>query len=323
MMKTYNQLTYEQRCQISILIKIGTSQQVIADMVGVSQSTISRELKRNTGQRGYREKQAQTQSNIRRQSAEKAIKMTPDMITLIEEKLEAKWSPDQISGRILKEKGLSISYEAIYLYIWEDKKSGGTLFNHLRRKGKAYQPRGSKYAGRGYIKNRISIDERPKIVEKKARIGDWEIDLVIGKGHSGALVTVVERKTKFTVSKRINDKTAETVTAATISLLKPFKDLVFTITADNGKEFAYHERIAKALGAKVYFADPYGSWPRGLNENTNGLLRQYWPKLTDFKKVSQGEVSAVISQLNNRPRKTLDYETPAKIMAEHMALLRA
>ena len=134
---------------------------------------------------------------------------------------------------------------------------------------------------------------------------------------------IVERKTKFTVSMRINDKTAKTVTAATIALLTPFKDSVLTITADNGKEFAYHERIAKALGAKVYFADPYSSWQRGLNENTNGLLRQYWPKITDFKTISQKEVSTVITELNNRPRKILGYETPAKLMAEHMALLRA
>jgi len=323
MMKTYSQLTYEQRCQISILIKIGTSQQVIADMVGVSQPTISRELKRNTGQRGYREKQAQTKSNTRRQKAEKSIKMTPDMVFLIESKLKAKWSPEQISGWIFEEKGQRISYETIYLHIWADKKSGGALFKQLRRKGKAYQPRGNKHAGRGCIKNRVSIDERPKVVDEKTRIGDWEIDLVIGKGHSGALVTIVERKTKFTVSMRINDKTAETVTAATIALLTPFKDSVLTITADNGKEFAYHERIAKALGAKVYFADPYSSWQRGLNENTNGLLRQYWPKITDFKKVSQKEVSTVITELNKRPRKILGYETPAKLMAEHMALFRA
>jgi len=275
MMKTYSQLTYEQRCQISILIKIDTSQQVIADMVGVSQPTISRELKRNTGQRGYREKQAQTKSNTRRQKAEKPIKMAPDMIVLIESKLKTKWSPEQISCWIFEEKGLRISYETIYLHIWADKQSGGTRFRHLRRKGKAYQPRGNKHAGRDYIKNRVSIDERPKIVDEKTRVGDWEIDLVIGKGHSGALVTIVERNTKFTVSMRINDKTAETVTGATIALLRPFKDSVLTITADTGKGFAYHERTAKALGAKVYFADPYSSWQRGLNENTNGLLRQY------------------------------------------------
>ena len=158
-------------------------------------------------------------------------------------------------------------------------------------------------------------------MDEKGRVGDWEIDLVIGKGHSGALVTIVERATSFTVSKRINDKTAHTVTMATIALLMPFKNMVLTITADNGKEFAYHERVTQALGAQVYFADPYSSWQRGLNENTNGLLRQYWPKSTDFKKVSANDVSAIIIELNDRPRKKLGYKTPAKLVADHMAAI--
>ena len=169
----------------------------------------------------------------------------------------------------------------------------------------------------------MSIDERTLVVEDKSRIGDWEIDLVIGKGHSGALVTIVERKTSFTVSARVDDKSAKTVTAATIALLQPYKDAVLTITADNGKEFAYHEEVTKNLECGVYFADPYCSWQRGLNENTNGLLRQYWPKLTDFKKVSHSEVESVIVKLNDRPRKKLKYQTPAKLMAEHMVAIAA
>jgi IS30 family transposase len=153
----------------------------------------------------------------------------------------------------------------------------------------------------------VSIDERPAIVDEKTRVGDWEIDLVIGKGHSCALVTIVERATSITVTKRVNSKSADIVTAATISLLKPYKAAVLTITADNGKEFAYHRKMTAALDAAVYFADPYSSWQRGLNENTNGLLRQYWSKKTDFKKVSQRNVTSVIGALNNRPRKKLNY----------------
>jgi IS30 family transposase len=154
-------------------------------------------------------------------------------------------------------------------------------------------------------------------------VGDWEIDLVIGKGHSGALVTIVERNTSFTVSTRVDDKSAKTVTAATIGLLAPFKGAVLTITADNGKEFAYHEKMTESLQCDVYFAYPYCSWQRGLNENTNGLLRQYWPKSTDFKKVSQSAVQDVIVDLNDRPRKKLNYKTPAKLMAEHMVAIAA
>ncbi|MFT6910526.1 MAG: IS30 family transposase [Oleiphilaceae bacterium] len=318
-MKTYNQLTYEQRCQIYALNKTGLSQNKISKQLSVSQSTISREFSRNTGQRGYRIKQAQMSSDKRRLTACKSIKMTPSLIELIDSKIKEKWSPEQISGWLKEEQSIDISHETIYQHIWSDKKCGGYLFSYLRRKGKIYQSRSKdKQAGRGFIKNRISIDERPQIVDDKTRIGDWEIDLVIGKGHSGALVTIVERQTSFTVSTRVDDKSAKTVTEATIALLAPFKGAVLTITADNGKEFAYHEEMTKSLKCDVYFAAPYCSWQRGLNENTNGLLRQYWPKSTDFKKVSQSKVRDVIVKLNDRPRKKLNYETPATLMAEHM-----
>ena len=323
-MKTYKQLTYEQRCQIYALKKTGMSQNKIAKQLSVSQSTISREFSRNTGKRGYRIKQAQISSDKRRLAACKAIKMTTSIIELIDSKIKEKWSPEQISGWLKEDLNIYISYETIYRHIWSDKQCGGQLFRCLRRKGKVYQTRSKdKQAGRGFIKNRISIDERPPVVDDKSRIGDWEIDLVIGKGHSGALVTIVERKTSFTVSTRVDDKSAKTVTAATIALLKPFKNAVKTITADNGKEFAYHEEMTESLECGVYFADPYCSWQRGLNENTNGLLRQYWPKSTDFKKVSQSEVQDVIVKLNDRPRKKLNYKTPAKLMAEHMAAIAA
>jgi len=323
-MKTYKQLTYEQRCQIYALKKTGLSQNKIAKQLKVSQSTISREFQRNKGKRGYRIKQAQALSVERRLTACKAIKMTKSFTQLIGSKLEEKWSPEQISGWLLKEKNFSISHETIYLYIWADKRRGGQLFQNLRRRGKAYQSRSKdKQAGRGFIKNRVSIDERPQVVEDRSRVGDWEIDLVIGKGHSGALVTIVERQTSFTVSTRVDDKSAKTVTAATIALLKPFKGAVLTITADNGKEFAYHEEMTEYLGCDVFFADPYCSWQRGLNENTNGLLRQYWPKSTDFKKISHSEVKEVIVNLNDRPRKKLKYQTPAKLMAEHMVAIAA
>lgn len=323
-MKTYNQLTYELRCQIYALKKTGLSQNKISQQLKVSQSTISRELSRNTGRRGYRIKQAQSFTDNRRLLSRKAIKMTSSLVALIVSKIQIEWSPEQISGWLREEHNIFISHETIYLYIWADKKRGGKLFQHLRRKGKAYQSRSKdKQAGRGFIRNRVSIDERPTVVEDKNRIGDWEIDLVIGKGHSGALVTIVERKTSFTVCMRVDDKSARSVTAATIALLKPYEGAVFTITADNGKEFAYHEVMTEHLQCGVYFADPYCSWQRGLNENTNGLLRQYWPKSTDFKKVSQLEVEDVIVKLNDRPRKKLNYKTPAKLMAEHMVAIAA
>lgn len=323
MTKQYQQLAYEQRCQISALIKSGFSQRKMASTLGVNQSTISRELSRNTGKRGYQHKQAQSKTIQRRLAAVKPTRMTPAMIGIIESKLRVDWSPEQISGWLLEEQERLISHESIYLHIWADKQAGGDLYTHLRRKGKKYDKRRNGKSTRGHIKNRVSIDDRPQAVDDKSRIGDWEIDTVIGKGHSGALVTIVERVTNFSVSAQVNSKSAADVTQATIALLKPYKDAVHTITADNGKEFAYHETISKALCTEVYFAHPYSSWERGLNENTNGLLRQYFPKNTDFKAVTQKAVKHAVNRLNSRPRKGLGFKTPAQLMGNHMAALAA
>lgn len=318
-MKRYKQLTYEQRCQIDALKKRGDSQAAIAAALGVSQSTISRELRRNQGRRGYRHEQAQRQARIRRRTACKAIKMTPEVIAVVERQLAEKWSPEQIAGWLKRKHGISLSHERIYQHIWEDKAHGGGLYKHLRRHGRVYQKRANGRNSRGRIRNRVSIDERPEVVEERSRIGDWEIDTVIGKGHCGALVTIVERTTRFTVSTRVNSKCADEVANAVIHLLTPYRDALHTITADNGKEFAYHERITEALGAQVYFAHPYHSWERGLNENTNGLLRQYWPKSTNFREVSKEEVSHVVTKLNDRPRKLLEFQTPAELMQNFLA----
>lgn len=318
-MRIYKQLTYEQRCQIEVLNKSGMSQQEIADTVGTSQSTISRELRRNCSQRGYRHKRAQELADERRHRVTKALKMTESMIEVVEHKLCEKWSPEQISGWLLEERGEHLSHERIYQHVWADKAAGGELYTHLRRQGKKYQKRCNGKSSRGQIRNRVGIEERPQIVDEKSRVGDWEIDTVIGKAHSGALVTIVERATQFTLVANVANKSAEAVTAATIELLEPYKDALHTITADNGKEFAYHERLTEKLGAAVYFARPYHSWERGLNENTNGLLRQYWPKNTDFKQVAENEVASVVTQLNQRPRKTLGYKAPEVLMHNYLA----
>jgi IS30 family transposase len=323
-MSTYKQLTYEQRCQIEALNKSGIKQQTIASVVGVSQSSISRELSRNSGLRGYRHRQAQQKAERRRKETHKSHKMTAELIDIVEDCLYQKWSPEQISGWLLDTEGIALSYERIYQHVWQDKKACGDLHKHLRRQARPYQRRGSNgKTSRGQIINCVSIDKRPASVNEKNEAGHWEIDTVIGKGHSGALVTIVERKTRFTVSKRVNSKSAAEVTAATITLLTPFKDLVQSITADNGKEFAYHEAISESLGCDFYFAHPYHSWERGLNENTNGLLRQYFPKSTDFKTVKAGEMTKVVAELNDRPRKVLAFKTPSALMSEEMAALAA
>lgn len=322
-MNTYKQLTYKQRCQIEALIETDLCQRDIARVVGVSQSTISRELKRNRGQRGYRSYQAHSKTVQRRRDSAEAHVMTPIMVDIVEFLLRKRWSPEQISCWLSLFVSCSISHERIYQHVWADKKRGGALHLYLRRNGKKYQSRGTGKSRRGQIKNQVSIDERPAEVELREEVGHWEIDTVIGKEHSGALVTINERSLRFTLSARVKNKSAEEVTRATIALLTPFKSLVLSITADNGKEFAYHERISAALDCAFYFAHPYASWQRGLNENTNGLLRQYYPKNTNFKLVDEEQLKQVIDELNERPRKVLGYRTPMDLMNDQLAAMAA
>ena len=315
-MKKYDQLTQDQRYHIAGLKKMGNSLSSIAELVGCHKSTISRELKRNFGGRGYSPKQAQMFSDNRRSTAKKHLKMTEELIKKIKVKLLDDWSPDQISGYLCRTEGISISHESIYQYVLQDKKAGGELYKHLRHSGKKRKKRYGSHDRRGQLKNRISIEERPEIVDEKSRIGDWEIDTVIGKDHQGALVTIVDRVSKVAVIAKVPTKHADGVTAATITLLLPYADLVHTITADNGKEFAGHESIAAALNANVYFAHPYSSWERGLNENTNGLIRQYVPKGSSFADITNLTAKKIMGRLNNRPRKSLNYKTPNEYLFE-------
>jgi len=312
-MRTYKQLSQPQRYQIEILKKAGKHQKEIAALLEVSPGTICRELKRNRGGKGYRPKQAQIKADKRRAQAAKAVKMTAAVIVLIEAKIVLDWSPEQITGWLKANLGIGISHERIYQHIWSDKRQGGTLYQHLRQSHKKRKKQYGSKDKRGQIRNRVSIDERPAIVADKTRLGDWEIDTVIGQNHQGALVTIVDRVSKFTLIKKVDSKQAEVVTEATVILLKPYRDKVLTITADNGKEFAGHETVKEQLNADVYFAHPYHSWERGLNENTNGLIRQYFTKGSSFEDITDEEVLAVMDKLNHRPRKTLNYKTPHEV----------
>jgi transposase, IS30 family len=305
---TYKQLTEVQRYQIAALKKTEKNHKEIAKIICISEATISRELKRNRGKKGYRPKQANQIALARRRGAKKAIKMTSRVIALIEEKLKLEWSPEQISGWFDLEHDISISHECIYQHIWSDKYQGGDLFKYLRFSNKKRKKQYGSTDKRGQIRNRITIDERPEVVEHKSRLGDWEIDTVIGKNHKGALVTIVERKSKLALIKKVKTKQAQAVTHATVTLLKPYLDKVLTITADNGKEFSDHQTIAKALDVMIYFAHPYSSWERGLNENTNGLIRQYFPKGSSFEEVTDEQVQQVMDKLNHQPRKMLNPE---------------
>jgi IS30 family transposase len=312
-MSTYRRVTYEDRCQIYALSKGGTGQESIASVLGVSQSTVSRELRRNRGQRGYRFKQAEAKAQARQAIRSKPRKLTASVRRKVEAKLrQMRWSPEQISGW-LRDQGIKLSHERIYQMIWQDKRDGGNLWRSLRRRGKRYNKRAGKNAGRGLIPNRIDISDRPAIVARKARLGDWEGDTVASTGHKGGLLTLVERKSLLTKISKLRRSTARATQRATVRRLKPIGNFVHTITFDNGKEFAAHQDIAHALKAKIFFATPYHAWERGLNENTNGLIRDFFPKGTDFSTISNAEVAKVERLLNARPRKSLGFRSPQEV----------
>jgi len=310
----YRHVTRDQRSQIHILMSTGFSIRKIAKAVQLSPSTISRELKRNSGPRVYNHEKANKLAKDRRSKASSSPKkMTPELKALIIAKLKTGWSPEQISGRLKLESGTSISHEAIYQLILKDRQQGGTLYLCLRHRSKPYNRRKNKTAGRGCIPNRIDIDKRPQVVEEKTRIGDWEGDTIIGAKHKGAIVSYVDRHSKYTLLQKVDTKTSECVTEATLEKMQSLPHPVLTITYDNGKEFANHSFIAAQLNAECFFAKPYHSWERGLNEHTNGLVRQYLPKTTDFRSISNKKVQEVEKILNYRPRKILQYQTPFEV----------
>jgi IS30 family transposase len=307
----YTQLTREQRYQIYALKKAGQDQTQIAANVGCHKSTISRELRRNRGLKGYRPFQADELAYERQCEAYRS-RIAWSTWQLVERLLRLQWSPEQIAGRLKLAQQPTVSHECIYLYVYADKRRGGTLHSHLRSQ-KKQRKRYSGYLRRGQIPNRISIDKRPQIVARKGRFGDWEADTIVGARHKGGILSVVERKSKLTRLRKLATKGAIEMKDHTIELLAPLASRVHTITVDNGKEFCEHELIAKGLQARVFFAHPYASWERGLNENTNGLVRQYFPKKYDFARFNQADLQRVEDLLNNRPRKTLGYRTPNEV----------
>jgi len=316
----YTQLTLSKRYHISTLNKQGYSQRYIAEEVGVHPSTISRELRRNNDLvRGYNAELAQIKSTKVEMKKRKRFSLTKSIEKYIRAKLKQDWSPEQISGRMKLDTGVSVVHETIYRYIYANKKNGGKLYTSLRHKNKKYHCRSNNYMARGTIIDRVMINKRPKIVEKKNRIGDLEIDTVVGKDHKGFLVTVVDRKSKFVLIKNVPTKEAQVVTDALIEMIQPIKAITHTITSDNGKEFAYHKQVSAALDTDFYFANPYHSWERGLNEHTNGLIRQYLPKKSEFLHVSKEEIITIQNRLNHRPRKVLSYKTPYEVFFSEMS----
>ena len=311
----YKQLTSEQRYTISVLLQNGTKRNDIAKAIKVHPSTITRELKRNSGVRGHynwETAQANAMRTKRKKpgnhSIDETIKEEARRILITEQ-----WSPEQISGTLAM-KGKHISYETIYRMIRKDKAEGGDLYKHCRHRLKhRARPVGGK---RVPIPNRTSISERPKEADGK-RFGDFEMDTIVGRGNHGAIVTLIERSTNMLFMRKLpKGKNAKELARTVIHLLRPFKEHIKSITTDNGTEFACHEMISKRLGVKVYFADPYSSWQKGGIENANGLARQYIPKSETFENVSHQQITKYSRKLNMRPRKKLNYRTPQECFYE-------
>jgi len=311
-MRSYTHLTLEQRYQIQALLNMGHPYQEIATVVGVHKSTISREVRRNQGLRGYRPQQAHRFTLNRRRT--KACRRIPaDTWHRVNRLLKEEWSPEQISGWLRTCPGEpSVSHEWIYQHVYRDKRCQGTLFRHLRCQRHRRKRYGT-YSRRGHLPNRISIEHRPAVVERRSRLGDWEVDTMIGKGHHQALVSLTERKSRLSLIAKVARRCADAVATAVMTLLKPLGLPLHTLTSDNGKEFARHETMAQALNLHFFFAHPYAAWERGLNETTNGLIRQYFPKHRPFQNITPEEIHRVMDKLNNRPRKALGFKTPNQV----------
>jgi IS30 family transposase len=304
---SYKHLSQTERYQIYALMKAGHKPVEIAQLLGRHKSSISRELSRNTGKRSYRPQQADRLSQKRAQSSRNARRVDEAIWVMVAERLKLQWSPEQIAA------GLAISHETIYQYVYADKAQGGSLWKHLRCQKKKRK----RYAGgrdrRGQIIGRRPIAQRPASVETRSQVGHWEGDTVIGAGHKQAIVTLVERKSGFAVISHVTQKTSDLVSKAIITSLAPLASCVKTVTYDNGKEFAGHAVIDKALNSTAYFADPYSSWQRGTNENFNGLLRQYIPKKRPLSTVTGDELKMIQDLINHRPRKRLGFKTPHEV----------
>ena len=307
-------VTKDQRYAIERMLSNGYKCKEISKLIGKDKSVISREIRRNCDKRSgkYNSELAQRKYETRMKEKPKKVKFSKEVEKYVEDKLSLKWSPEQISNT-LENQGLErVSHERIYQHIIKNKKEGGELYKHLRRR-KKYKKRSVVEDRRGKIKNAKNIKERPEIVNKKERVGDFEVDLVMGANHKGALITMNDRKTGLVKIRQVKSKDAEVVSKAIIKALKPYKPILKTITSDNGKEFSLHDVISKELEIDFYFADPYSSWQRGANENLNGLIRQFFPKKTSFEVLTRVEVKKVENLINQRPRKRLGYETPLKI----------
>ena len=303
----YKHLSREERYQIYSLRLAKQTISEIARLLGRHRSTISRELGRGRGLRGYRAEQACSKASERAKKSRNARRVDAKVWADVSFYLGLQWSPEQIASK------LEVSHESVYLHVYANKAAGGQLHKNLR----SQKPRRKRHLSgrdrRGQIPNRRPISERPEHIEQRRQVGHWEGDTVIGAAHKQAIVTLVERKSGFAVLAKVSNKTTDLVRRAIEIKLKPLCSRVKTLTVDNGKEFADHQAVDQALGIQTFFADPYCSWQRGSNENFNGLLRQYIPKKRRMETVSEEELTMIENRLNHRPRKRPGFKTPHEV----------
>jgi IS30 family transposase len=326
-MKKYNQFTFTERETLSNLLFRGLSLGDVGKAMGRHKSTISREISRGKlGREGYRALTAQSFAEQTKHIAKrpKKISNNPLLESEIQKYLRIKWSPEQIANRLKMEypsdRSMQISHEAIYTYLFclpkgELRKE---LISHLRQSQRSRRKRKNTHSKRGQLTNMVTIDERPKEVESRTVSGHWEGDLIIGENKQSALGTLVERTTRTTILVPLKERDAKSVRKAFQKEVKKLpKEMRLSLTYDRGKEMAEHQLFTKNTEVQVYFAHPNAPWERGTNENTNGLLRQYFPKgKTDFKTLTRKEIKAVQNQLNGRPRKVLNWLTPFEVFED-------
>jgi transposase, IS30 family len=308
---SYTHLSETERYQIKSMLNHHISIAGIATELKRSESTIRREIARNSGKKGYRAKQAQRLSDERALNSRNARQIDQATWMAVEDLIGQQLSPEQVCGQVG-----GVSSESIYQYIYAE--PTGWLKAHLRCQKVRRKRYASARSRRGQIPNRRGIEQRPPTAALNRVVGHWEGDTVIGCGHKMAIVSLVEKKSKLTRLRLVKNKTAELVCAAMVEVFEPIKSAVRTVTTDNGKEFALHEKLDQTLGCKSYFADPYASWQRGLNENTNGLVRQYIPKSRSLETVTPEELQMIEDKLNNRPRKCLGFQTPNQVFNASM-----
>lgn len=326
-MKKYKQLSLSQRYQIEALLNVGLCQAEIATHLGVHKSTISRELKRNTPRRGqtanqYLGEHAQRKTDLRHSTKTKRILLTQKLKSRIAGLMQhQKWSPELIAKRLAKQAEACVSHETIYKWIWIAKHSNHRdhvaykkLYRDLRHTGRR-QKRNNVKDNRGAITGRVGIEQRPDVVKSRSRIGDIEVDLMMGENHKSALLVMTDRATLVTMIEKLNSKNAEEIyTKMKLRLTSFSSSWIKTITFDNGKEFAYHGKIAQDLNVKTYFTRPYTSQDKGTVENRIGVLRRFFPKKTDLRKVSHQRIKQVERLINYRPIRKFNYSNPIETL---------